>query len=201
MQAIVALGSNVAPAQGGTCADTIRAAMAALPAPGTRVLATSRLWQTPCMPVGAGPDYVNAAALLETTLTARGLLDHLHAIEAQFDRARTGRWAARTLDLDLIDHGGAILPDRATQARWRALPPARQSIDAPDQLITPHPRLQDRAFVLVPMADVAPQWRDPVTGTPLRDLLAALPEADRAAVKPLQDTGAAAPKGLSSISE
>ena len=82
VQAIVALGSNVAPAQGGSCADTIRAAMAALPAPGVRVLATSRLWETPCVPAGAGPDYVNAAALLDSDLSAEGLLDHLHAIEA-----------------------------------------------------------------------------------------------------------------------
>lgn len=200
MQAIVALGSNVAPAQGGTCADTIRAAMAALPAPGVRLRATSRLWQTPCVPAGAGPDYVNAAALLETDLDAKGLLDHLHGLEAQFDRARTGRWAARTLDLDLIDHGSQIRPDPVTQSLWRALPAQRQSIDTPECLITPHPRLQDRAFVLVPMAEVAPDWCDPVTGAPLAQLLAALPAAERAAVIPLENTAAERPKGLSSIS-
>lgn len=201
MRAVVALGSNVAPGDGGSCADTIRAAFAALPGPGVRCLAVSRLWQTPCFPAGAGPDYVNAAALLETDLSASDLLAHLHALEARFDRARTGRWAARTLDLDLIDHGHQILPDRATQARWRSLPPARQSIDAPDRLILPHPRLQDRAFVLVPMAEIAPDWRDPVTGTPIADLLDALPPGDRAAVHPLETAPGEVPKGLSSVSQ
>jgi 2-amino-4-hydroxy-6-hydroxymethyldihydropteridine diphosphokinase len=166
----------------------------ALVSPETRIRTRSRLWQTPCMPVGAGPDYINAVVMLETTLEPQGLLDVLHRLEAAFDRARTGRWAARTLDLDLIDHDGAILPDSQTQAQWRALPPERQPIDAPDRLILPHPRLQDRGFVLIPLAEAAPVWHDPVSGRSVHDLIAALPAGvcDGMAPMPCRD-------GLSSV--
>ena len=60
-----------------------------------------------------------------------------------------------------------------------------QQKKAPDQLILPHPRMQDRAFVLVPMMDICPDWRHPILGTTVREMVAALPEADREAVRPL----------------
>ena len=127
------------------------------------------------MPAGAGPDYVNAVVQIETSLTAPDLMRHLHQIEADLDRDRTNRWAARTLDLDLIDFAGQILPDTKTHAEWRALPFEKQKTIAPDQLILPHPRLQDRAFVLVPLAEAAPDWRDPITGRSVADLIEELP--------------------------
>ena len=66
-----------------------------------------------------------------------------------------------------------------------ALDPARQRVEAPDRLILPHPRLQDRAFVLIPLADICPGWRHPVTGASVSDMIAALPEADKEAIWPL----------------
>jgi len=78
-----------------------------------------------------------------------------------------------------------VLPDAATQAAWAALPPAQQIARTPDRLILPHPRLAERAFVLVPLAEVAPDWTHPVTGRSVADMLAALPEGDRTAVVPL----------------
>jgi 2-amino-4-hydroxy-6-hydroxymethyldihydropteridine diphosphokinase len=81
--------------------------------------------------------------------------------------------------------GDLVLPDAQTHRRWRELAPEDQARQAPDQLVLPHPRLQDRAFVLVPLCDVAPDWRHPVLGLTARALLAALPAADVAAVKPL----------------
>lgn len=95
----------------------------------------------------------------------------------------------RTLDLDLLALGDSVLPDRATQEGWASLPLADQSRLAPDRLVLPHPRLQDRAFVLVPLARVAPGWRHPVTGLTVADMLAALPQADREAVVPMPDDG------------
>jgi 2-amino-4-hydroxy-6-hydroxymethyldihydropteridine diphosphokinase len=77
------------------------------------------------------------------------------------------------------------MPDAAVQTAWRNLALADQKREAPDQLILPHPRLQDRAFVLVPLADVAADWRHPLLGLTIADMLAALPEADRAAMMPL----------------
>lgn len=91
----------------------------------------------------------------------------------------------RTLDIDLVALGDSVLPDGATQDAWRRLPPEAQVRTTPDRLILPHPRLQDRAFVLVPLADVAPDWVHPRTGQTVRQMLDALPAEDRAAVKPL----------------
>ena len=91
----------------------------------------------------------------------------------------------RTLDLDLIALGDLVLPDPATHAAWRALPPDLQKMRAPDALILPHPRVQDRAFVLVPLADVAPDWTHPVLGLTVTAMLAARPVAERTEVVPL----------------
>lgn len=144
----------------------------------------SGLYRTPCFPAGAGPDYVNACALmtLRHSLMPDIILSSLHEIEARFGRQRGARWAARTLDIDLLALGDTVLPDEATQDFWRDLPPERQAREAPDRLILPHPRLQDRAFVLVPLADVAPGWHHPRLGLTVAQMLERLPAGDRAAV-------------------
>ncbi len=182
---LIALGANL-PNGAHAPAESLRAALDALPGVGLRVERTSLLYATPAFPAGTGPDYVNAAARLRGApgMGPRDILAALHAVEAQFGRARTQRWGMRTLDLDLIAVGNAVLPDAETFARWRDLPPDRQVLAAPDRLILPHPRLQDRAFVLVPLHDVAARWRHPVLGLTVGAMLKALPAADRAAVRP-----------------
>jgi 2-amino-4-hydroxy-6-hydroxymethyldihydropteridine diphosphokinase len=130
---------------------------------------------------------VNAAfaATPPDGLGADEILAILHETELLFGRKRESRWGMRTLDLDLIALGDAVLPDAATQAQWRGLDPEAQRRLAPDRLILPHPRLQDRSFVLVPLADVAPDWRHPVLGLTVREMLAARPVAERSEVVPL----------------
>lgn len=182
--AMVAFGANLH-VEGMTLAQTLRAAAAALTGQNIKVVRMSRLYATPCFPAGAGPDYVNAAAVVETSLDAAGLLAALHRIEADFGRDRVERWGQRTLDLDLLAMGDQVLPDAATHHHWRRLPPQDQARTAPADLILPHPRLQDRAFVLVPLAEVAPDWRHPILGLTVSDMLAALKTAEIAAVTPL----------------
>jgi len=181
---LIALGGNLKSSLGDPVA-TLHAALARLDDSQLAVEAVSRLYATPCFPAGAGPDYVNAAAVLSGSTDAHAVLDLLHGIEAEFGRARDQRWGRRTLDLDLIALGDAVLPDRASFDHWRKLPLARQMTQAPGRLILPHPRLQDRAFVLVPLADIAPGWVHPVLRQSVRQMLDALPIAEKSLVQPL----------------
>lgn len=134
--AFVALGANL-----GDAAQAVRAAIAALEAlPEGKLTAASSLYTT--APVdSSGPDYVNAVVRLETGLTAPGLLHALQQIEADAGRTRPWRHAPRTLDLDLLLYGSA-------------------QIHSP-QLEVPHPRMLERAFVLVPLAEIAPDLVGP----------------------------------------
>jgi 2-amino-4-hydroxy-6-hydroxymethyldihydropteridine diphosphokinase len=185
-QALVALGANL-PFAGEGPAETLRKAILALSEEGLSPLAVSRFYATPCFPAGAGPDYVNAAVAVsvppEDDFTS--ILRRLHRVEAHFGRERQQRWGMRTLDIDLLAMGDSVLPDAETQDRWRKLPLEAQVMTTPDRLVLPHPRLQDRAFVLVPLADIAPDWIHPRTGLSVGEMLMLLPAADRDAVKPL----------------
>ncbi|MFD0859141.1 2-amino-4-hydroxy-6-hydroxymethyldihydropteridine diphosphokinase [Roseovarius aquimarinus] len=178
---LVALGGNM-PSEAGAPGDTLQAALAALAEAGADIRAVSAFYATPCFPAGAGPDYVNAAARIGAAMTPEAFLALLHRIEARFGRERVRRWGQRTLDLDLVACGDAVLPDADTFAAWRDLDPAAQMERAPETLVLPHPRLQDRAFVLVPLNDVAPEWRHPVLGRTVSEMLDALPAKSRAEV-------------------
>ena len=130
--AFVALGANLGDAQGAVLQAV--AALAALPE--TRLTARSRLYRT-APHEAAGPDFINAVARIETGLSAPALLEALQALEHTAGRERPYANAPRTLDLDILLYG---------QAR----------IDSP-RLTVPHPRMAGRAFVLYPLADVAPE--------------------------------------------
>ena len=129
-----------------------------------RICAVSPLYRT--QPIGpAGQDtYVNACLAISTNLSPEGLLRMLHAIEAEFGRARRVKWGPRTLDIDVLDYRGKILDQR---------------------MILPHPRIAQRGFVLVPLYDIAPNWRHPVTGVPIETLKKQLPIGETKAVRRL----------------
>ena len=186
-QALIALGANL-PEADRTPEKTLQLALAEIEAAGPGPVRCSRFFATPCFPPGAGPDYVNAAAALTVPpgWDADRLLALLHSIEDAHGRRRLQRWGMRTLDLDLVAWGDTVLPDLPTLRHWMDLPPDEQAQRAPDRLILPHPRLQDRAFVLIPLVDVAADWRHPVTGRTVAEMADALPSSDRDAVRPLQ---------------
>ena len=179
--ALVALGANL-PTQKGSPKDVIAWAFRAIDGLGEGEVRRSRLFRTPAFPAGSGPDFVNAAARFRTALPAAELLARLHAVEHEAGRCRTLRWGPRTLDLDLLALGAQVCPDLAGFRAWADLPEGMAAQQAPDRLILPHPRLHERAFVLVPLADVAPDWVHPVLGLRVSQMCAALPETDRAEV-------------------
>lgn len=156
---LLGLGANLDSASGSP-AVTIVSSLGSMAAQSIRVLRVSPFYRTPAWPDPSDPPFVNAVALVQTPLGPAGLLQALHAIEAEFGRERVRPNAPRTLDLDLIDYDGRV----------EAGPP-----------VLPHPRAADRAFVLKPLADVAPQWIHPVSRKSVTALLSALPEADVAA--------------------
>lgn len=136
VEAYIGLGANM-----GDAAEAIEAALRRLDdaAAGVRLVARSSLYRTAAWGVTDQPDFVNAVACVATSLDARPLLDLLLAIErdAGRDRARSHRWGPRELDLDLLLYGTA-------------------RIDTPG-LHVPHPHMHERAFVLVPLAEIAPR--------------------------------------------
>jgi len=144
-QAALALGSNL-----GDCQGTLESALACLDGvPGLRLLARSGWYRT--APVGPPqPDYLNGCALLEVSLSPEALLERLQDTEHRHGRVRRERWGARTLDLDLIFYGNLCLEST--------------------RLTLPHPRFRERAFVLLPLAEIAPGWIDPLTGRTVAEL-------------------------------
>jgi len=139
-RAFVGIGANL-----GDPVAQVRAGVAALAAlPHTRLVAASSLYRTAPVGYTAQADFVNAAALLETGLAPRALLDHLFAIEAGAGRERRFKDAPRTLDLDLLLYGG-------------------ETIDEPG-LTLPHPRLHERAFALAPLVELDPDCVIPGRG-------------------------------------
>jgi 2-amino-4-hydroxy-6-hydroxymethyldihydropteridine diphosphokinase len=154
---LIALGSNL-PGRSGAPMQNCLAALAALEKSGVRVVRRSRFYRSPAWPDPSQPSFVNAVAALETKLAPEALLAQLHEVERALGRVRTpgAQNAPRIIDLDLLDYDGRVNDTS---------PP-----------VLPHPRLQDRAFVLRPLADIAPDWRHPKSGRSIKDLLADLPK-------------------------
>jgi len=158
-RAAIALGSNQ-----GNRLETLQGAVDALAeTDGLEIAAVSSVFETD--PVGGPqqPDYLNAVVVVLTTMSARDLLGRAHEIEQRFGRVRTQRWGPRTLDVDIVAVGDEL-------------------VDEPD-LVVPHPRAAERAFVLLPWLDADPDAALPGHG-PIADLLAGL---DTTGVRPRGD--------------
>lgn len=154
---LIGIGANLPSEAYGAPVDACTAAVDALDAlDGLSVTRRSRWYESEPVPKSDQPWYINGVVTVETALGPLDLLAKLHEIEAAFGRVRTVPNAPRVLDLDLLAYGTEI-------------------VDAPHAHV-PHARLDGRAFVLLPLRDVAPDWVHPKTGRTLKDLLANLPD-------------------------
>lgn len=164
--AIIGFGSN-APQHHIIPREIVPAAYASLRAIGAP-LGFSGLFRSVAWPDPNQPEYVNAVGALDTLLSAESVLAALMSIEAAFGRRRSHdpsrRYDPRTLDLDLLDHGGTI--------------------SSSDDLTLPHPRMRDRAFVMRPLAALFPDWRHPVCGRTATELAALLDEPGTMRLEP-----------------
>jgi 2-amino-4-hydroxy-6-hydroxymethyldihydropteridine diphosphokinase len=158
---LIGLGANIPSDQFGPPADTLEAALLAIEDSGIEVTARSRLYESAPVPTSDQPWFVNCVVSVKTALEAPALLDLLLAIEQRFGRRRAARNAARVLDLDLLAYGDMTTEEGGTPE-------------------LPHPRMHERAFVLLPLAEIAPDWCHPANGTALSGLIGAL-SADQTA--------------------
>ena len=168
---LMGLGGNLSPPGFASPQTGLCAALDRLTAQGVRTLRLSRWYRTAPVPATGAPWFVNAVAAIETDLTPATLLARMLAVELSLGRRRTTGEISRTVDLDLLAYYNEV----GDWAAGNGLP----------ALTLPHPRLADRAFVLAPLADVAPDWRHPVSRRTVSEMLLALP--DRDGVEPLAE--------------
>jgi 2-amino-4-hydroxy-6-hydroxymethyldihydropteridine diphosphokinase len=152
---LIAFGANLPGPDNSSPQETCRRALIAIgEIPGLTIAATSPLYASAPVPVSDQPAYINGVVRAEGDIDPAVLLARLLAIESRFGRRRSGLNAARSLDLDIIAMDGLVRAE-------------------PDPVL-PHPRAHERAFVLAPLADVAPDWRHPVLGRTAAEILAEL---------------------------
>ncbi len=151
----VALGANLPSVDYGSPRATLEAALSLLAREGIAILQRSSWWQSGPQPASDQPDFVNGVIELDTALPPAELLVALHRVESACGRVRQQRWEARVLDLDLLDYRGEQL--------------AGENGDP----VLPHPRLSERLFVLLPLQEIVPFWRHPVSGAGLTELISA----------------------------
>lgn len=153
---LVALGSNLVTPEFDTSQKLLESALKLLEKRSIRTIRRSSWYRSAPVPASDQPWFVNGVAQVASELDPQALLAALHAVESEYGRMRSRRNASRTLDLDLLAYDDQVISEA-------------------DGLVLPHPRLQERAFVLLPLAEVAPQWRHPVTGLTAAEMLASLP--------------------------
>ena len=182
---LIALGSNMSLGKAQP-KEIIRNAITELIKFDMNLISLSRLYETPAFPEGSGPNFINSAVKVEAIYSPQEILQKLHEIEQKFNRQRAFRWSARTLDLDLLSLNEKVLPNRKIFQQWFDLPISEQKKKIPNELVLPHPRMQDRAFVLFPLLDIEPKWTHPVLKKTVLQLYKELPKKEKKNIQLVQ---------------
>lgn len=155
---LIGVGSNIPGPQGATPRQNCHNALKLLEDSGVTIVRRSRWYRSSPIPPSDQPWFINGVVAVEAAgLEPEPLLELLHQIELEFGRRRSQPNAPRPLDLDILDFDGRITSPDAS-------------------IVLPHPRMHQRAFVLMPLSEIAPEWRHPVIGDTVSELIAALPD-------------------------
>ena len=174
-QFLIALGSNISLGKM-LPLGIIKRAIIELVKTDINLVSLSRFYETPAYPEGSGPNFINSVVKAEANYSSQEMLKKLNQIEEKFERQRVARWGVRTLDLDLLALKGQVLPSRKIFQQWFDLPLNEQKKKIPMELVLPHPRIQDRVFVLSPLLDIEPNWIHPILNKTVVQLYEELPE-------------------------
>ena len=158
---LIGLGGNLPSPSHGAPKTTLTAALERCEAAGIHVTARSRWYESEPVPKSTQPNFINAVVRVETTMAPAALLAVLHRIEKEFGRTRAARNAPRCIDLDIIAYGDKVTRGDAVPA-------------------LPHPRMHERAFVLLPLREIAPRWYHPFLGCTVDQLIERLPRSQLA---------------------
>jgi 2-amino-4-hydroxy-6-hydroxymethyldihydropteridine diphosphokinase len=158
----IGIGGNLPSENFGSTPEVLAKALQVIDAKVCAVVRCSPWYRSAPVPVADQSDYLNAVFQLSTEIPAPDLLNRLHDVEAEFERVRTVKNAARTLDLDLLIYHGHLIENKGE-----------------NDLTVPHPRMHERAFVLLPLRDLVPDWVHPVIGKSIDELICDLPAGQR----------------------
>ena len=163
----IAIGSNLE-TQNLSRLEVINNALGYFPQFNIFLIKVSSFWESRSYPDITQPNFINAVSEVHSDLNPYEILHELKTIEKKMGRKNNTRWGSRVLDLDIISAGSIILPNNFVFNKWLTMPLQKQIKNQPNELILPHPRIQDRLFVLNPLNEVAPHWTHPVFNkTPL----------------------------------
>ena len=142
----------------------------------------SKPYSSLAFPNPTDPKFLNCCLKISVNCDALSLLNCLKSIEVKMGRQKNYRWSSRTCDLDLLSFGDEVRPNNEILGYWLRMPLREQIAQTPMQLLLPHPRIQDRAFILKPLLEIAAGWKHPILNLSVKELFDSLPKEQRDSV-------------------
>lgn len=181
---LIAFGANI-PGPFGSPSETLKLALEEFQFENLLIQKKSEIYTSLAFPDPEKPKYLNGCVRISVNCNASDVLDRLKRIETKMGRQQSSRWDSRICDLDLLSFDDKVSPSRKTFDYWYKMPLRDQILEKPTELLLPHPRIQDRAFVLKPLLQVAAGWTHPVFNLTVRQMLNFLPKEERYSILPI----------------
>lgn len=181
---LIAFGANIS-GPFGNPTETLKHALKEFQVESLLIKKKSKLYSSLSFPDPRKPKYINGCVQISVSCSASDVLKRLKQIEKKMGRQKKYRWDSRVCDLDLLSFDNQVTPNVETFNHWYKMPLEHQIVEKPVQLLLPHPRIQDRAFVLKPLLEFAASWRHPVLNRTVKEMFNFLPELERDCVMPI----------------